>query len=103
MESSLNLLDMIIYFDDILYVESLKDYVSIKTNQGDYITHYNLSAITKLLPEQQFMRIHRSFTISSSKIKAIEGNCIQIEEKMLPIGRNFVKNVKSSILKGFVN
>ncbi len=91
-----------IHFDDILYIESLKDYVSIKTIHNDYITHYNLSAITKLVPEYEFMRIHRSYTISLNKVNAIEGNCVQIHDKMVPIGRNYVKEVKGKILNGFV-
>ncbi|MBQ0732742.1 LytR/AlgR family response regulator transcription factor [Aquimarina celericrescens] len=91
-----------IYFNDILYIESLKDYVSIKTATKDYITHYNLSAITKLVPEYEFMRIHRSFTIALNKVNAIEGNCVQIRDKMIPIGRNYVKEVKGRILSGFV-
>ncbi len=90
-----------IYFDDIQYIESLKDYVSIKTPDKDYITHYNLSAITKLVPKQKFMRVHRSFTIALNKVTAIEGNCIQIHDKMVPIGRNYVKEVKGKILSGF--
>ncbi len=91
-----------IHFNDILYIESLKDYVSIKTIEKDYITHYNLSAITKLVPEYDFMRIHRSFTIALNKVNAIEGNCIHIHDKMIPIGRNYVKEVKGKILSGFV-
>lgn len=89
-----------INFDDILYVESLKDYVSIKTVSKDYVTHYNLLAITTLLPENLFLRIHRSYTIALNKVEAIDGNRIQIKDKMLPIGRNYVKDVKEKILKG---
>lgn len=91
-----------IHFNDILYIESLKDYVSIKTINKDYITHYNLSAITKLVPKFDFMRIHRSFTIALNKVNAIEGNCVHIHNKMIPIGRNYVKEVKGKILSGFV-
>ncbi len=91
-----------IYFDDILYIESLKDYVSIKTDYEDYVTHYNLAAIVKLLPSYQFMRIHRSFAISLNKVKAIDGNCIQIKDKKIPMGRNYVKDVKNNILKGII-
>ncbi|TYP99736.1 LytTR family two component transcriptional regulator [Tenacibaculum adriaticum] len=88
-----------IFYDDILYIKSLKDYVSIKTIYDDYITHYNLLAITKLLPNNQFIRIHRSFTIAINKVMAIDGNCIHIGDKRLPIGRNFVKEVKDKILR----
>ncbi|WP_106792217.1 LytTR family DNA-binding domain-containing protein [Aquimarina sp. Aq78] len=89
-----------IYFEDILYIKSLKDYVIIKTNHKDYVTHYNLSAITRLLPEYLFIRIHRSYTIAINKIKAIDKNCIEIADKSLPIGRNYIKKVKGKIIDG---
>ncbi len=92
-----------IYFKDILYIESLKDYVSIKTLHTNYVTHINLLAISKLIPRHDFMRIHRSYTISLHKVEAIDGNCVQIENKMIPIGRNYVKEVKAKILNGFVH
>jgi len=89
-----------IFFKDILYIESLKDYVIIKTNRTNYVTHYNLSAITRLLPDDLFMRIHRSYTIAVSKIKAIDKNFIEIDDKLLPMGRNYMKEVKGKIMKG---
>lgn len=89
-----------IYFEDILYIKSLKDYVIIKTGNKNYVTHYNLSAITKLLPEYLFIRIHRSYTIAINKIKAIDKNCIEIDDTLLPIGRNYLKKVKNTILNG---
>lgn len=91
-----------IYFDDILYIESLKDYVSIKTIYEDYITHYNLLAVTKLLPQHKFMRIHRSYTIALNKVGAIDGNCIYIKDKKIPIGRSYIKETKGKILNGVV-
>ena len=87
-----------VYFKDILYIESLKDYVRIKTIYEDLITHYNLTGISSVLPEDDFMRIHRSYTIALDKVKAIEGNCVEIAGKLLPIGRNFTKAVKDRIL-----
>ncbi|MBG6129047.1 DNA-binding LytR/AlgR family response regulator [Aquimarina sp. EL_43] len=89
-----------IYFEDILYIKSLKDYVIIKTDHKDYVTHYNLSAITRLLPEYLFIRIHRSYTIAINKIKAIDKNCIEIDDKSLPMGRNYIKKVKGKIING---
>lgn len=83
---------------DILYIESLKDYVRIYINGNSYITHLNLNKIMQILPENQFLRIHRSFVISLLKIEAIDGNCVQIDKKLIPIGRNYVKEVKPTIL-----
>ena len=86
------------YFDEILYVESLKDYVRVVTETEQLITHSNLSNFTDLLPGHLFMRIHKSYTISRAKIKALEGNSIEIGGRKLPIGRNFQQSVKKEIL-----
>lgn len=87
-----------VYFSDILYIESLKDYIRIKTVYEDLITHHNLSGFTSLLPPDRFIRIHRSYTVSVDKIKSLEGNHLHLDKKSLPIGRIFHKEVKNTIL-----
>lgn len=87
-----------VHFNDIVYIESLKDYVCIKTKTEKLINHNNLVSIAEHLPEDQFVRIHRSFIINLNKVKAIEGNCIEIDGKLLPIGRNYQKPIKKLIL-----
>jgi len=87
------------YIDEILYVESLKDYVRVVTESEELITHSNLSGFTKTLPANKFLRIHKSYTISKSKVKALAGNCIEIGGRKLPIGRNYQQSVKKEILK----
>lgn len=89
-----------IYYDDILYIESLKDYVIVKTKYGDYVTHYNLAGITKLLPNNLFIRIHRSYTIAIHKVEAIDKNNIEINNNLLPMGRNYMKGAKDIIING---
>ena len=84
--------------NDIFYVESLKDYIKVITKLGDYVVHKSLTAITEELPQSSFIRIHRSFTISINKISAIEGNIIEIADKKIPIGRNYIKHTKERIL-----
>lgn len=86
------------FYDEIIYVESLKDYVRVVTESEQIITHSNLSNFTNQLPSSKFIRIHKSYTISRSKIKALEGNTIEIEGRKLPIGRNFQQSVKKEIL-----
>lgn len=88
-----------IYLDEILYIESLKDYVRIRTVYEDLVTHHNLNSMAKILPSDGFIRIHKSYTISVDKVKSIEGNCVEIASKLIPIGRNFRKQVKEHILK----
>lgn len=87
-----------VFLRDILYVESLKDYVMVRTTTEDLIVHHNLHSFTELLPEEDFMRIHRSYAVSLEKIKAINGNQVEIGGKHLPIGRNYQTDVKSRIL-----
>ena len=84
--------------NEIFYIESLKDYIKVITKLGDYVVHKSLTAITEELPQSNFIRIHRSFTISINKIRAIEGNIIEIADKKIPIGRNYSKQTKDRIL-----
>ena len=84
--------------NDILYVESLKDYIKVITKIGDYVVHKSLTGITEELPMSNFLRVHRSYTISINKISAIEGNTIEIANRRIPIGRNYLKQTKERIL-----
>jgi len=87
-----------INLNDILYIESLKDYIKIITKTGNHMVHKSLTAITEELPHSNFLRIHRSFTISINKIDAIEGNTVEIANKRIPIGRNYIKQTRERIL-----
>lgn len=88
-----------INIDDILFIEGMKEYIKVVTAEKTYITHKSLTSLTEELPSDRFMRIHKSFTIATTKVKSIEGNRIQINSYTLPIGRNFSKEVKSKILE----
>lgn len=88
-----------VFFSDILYIESLKDYVRVVTQYENFITHHNLRSISKSLPADKFIRIHRSYTVAIEKIRSLEGNNVGIQDKMLPIGRNYQKEIKKHILK----
>jgi len=87
-----------INLNDILLIESLKDYIKVMTTLGDYVVHKSLTAITEELPQSNFIRIHRSYTISINKIDAIEGNTVEIVNRKIPIGRNYIKLTKERIL-----
>ena len=84
--------------NDILYIESLKDYIKVITKLGDYVVHKSLTAISEELPQSNFIRIHRSYTISINKINAIEGNTVEIANRKIPIGRNYLKTARERIL-----
>ena len=87
-----------IYLDEILVIESLKDYLKISTYTNKYIIHSTLSNFTELLPSNNFIRIHRSFTVAIDKIDVVEGNSIKIEDIIYVIGRTYIEEVKKRVL-----
>ncbi|MBL7780249.1 MAG: response regulator transcription factor [Saprospiraceae bacterium] len=80
-------------FDDIIYIEGLKDYVIIRLTTGRVITLQTMKSLEDRLPKGRFKRIHRSYIVAMDKIMAIEGNMIEVMEKdkpkLLPIGKNY--------------
>jgi len=82
-----------IKFEDILYIEGLKDYVIIKTNQGRVITLQTMKSLEEKLPQRFFKRIHRSYIVGLDRIKAVVGNMVEVIEagkpKHLPVGKNY--------------
>jgi len=76
---------------NIMFVEALKDYVVINTNEAKYTIHSTMKDIEKKLPHAEFQRIHRSYIVRLDKIIAIEQPNIVIEggKKLLPIGGSY--------------
>lgn len=89
---------MKIMLNDILYIESLKDYIKVITKLGDYLVHKSMTSISEELPKDNFIRIHRSYTIAINKITSIEGNSVEIGKRRIPIGRNYLPYAKQKIL-----
>lgn len=83
---------------DILFIESLKDYIQIYTNSENYIVHKSLTSITEELPSKKFIRVHRSYTIAIDKVDTVEGNSIEIGNKRISIGRKYINQTKKIIL-----
>ncbi|RCS26384.1 DNA-binding response regulator [Polaribacter sp. WD7] len=73
---------------DIYFVEAKGDYISIKTEQKNYIVHSTLKKIEDKLPSSLFLRIHRSFIINISEIVDIEDNSVLIQKSVIPISRS---------------
>jgi DNA-binding LytR/AlgR family response regulator len=84
---------------DILYIESLKDYIRVKTRDSSFIAYQSLTEITDKLPADRFARVHRSFTIALDKVNLIDGNCVDIEGKLIPISREHRQEVFRKIQK----
>jgi two-component system LytT family response regulator len=87
-----------IFFDDILFVQGLQNYVTIHTTKGKYITMLFLKNVEENLDNNSFLRVHKSYIVSVSKIDAIEGNEIFIGAHRIPISRNFRDQVIEQVV-----
>ncbi len=92
-----------VYLDEILVIESLKDYLKISTSTNRYIIHQTHSSFTDMLPSESFIRIHRSYTIALDKIDILEGNSIEVGGMRYVIGRTYQDAVKAKILNSSIN
>ena len=66
-------------------MESIKDYICIHTVSGQYIIHQTLSGFTAALPQDRFLRIHRSYTVSIAWIESLSGSTLRLAGRDLPI------------------
>ena len=89
-----------ILYDDILFVEALQNYVAVHTKDKKYITYLTFQSVEEHLPSEHFLKIHKSYIISLSKIDSIEGNTIRISNNDIPISRNLKDEVMEKLLKG---
>lgn len=84
--------NMKVFFDDILFVESIKDYITIHTNDKKIVSKNTITKYEELLPEH-FIRVHRSYIINSTKISAFTNQDIEIGAIEIPIGTSYKRAV----------
>jgi DNA-binding LytR/AlgR family response regulator len=77
-----------IHLDEILYIESLKDSVTIRTATKSYPTGYQLGELEEMLRNDNFLRIHRSFLVAMEKIISFSSTEVEVGDRILPIGRS---------------
>ena len=82
---------------DIRYIEGLKEYVSYFTNEKRIIVLQSLKSIEESLPSDKFIRVHRSYIVPIDKIKTLDGNQVQIGDKLIPIGRSYKEDVMKRV------
>ena len=87
-----------VMLQDILYVESMKDYVKIFTGSETLITKQSLNAVEAMLPEKQFIRTHRSFIVSLSKVRSYTHELVEVNKEEIPIGKLY-RNVVLKMLE----
>jgi DNA-binding LytR/AlgR family response regulator len=83
-----------INFDEILYVEGLKEYVSIYTSGNrKFVKLTSLKELERILPRERFLRIHKSYIVSVNQVTAAYGNVVELNQVSLPIGRIYKEEV----------
>ena len=85
--------------DSIYYIEAIGDYMKVVTDSGQLIINETMKKLQEELPAKSFVRIHKSFIISRNRIKYIEGNYVQVEDKSIPIGATYRNDVLASLNK----
>jgi len=83
-----------VMLQDIMYVESMKDYVKVHTSDGIIITKQSISSVEAMLPEQSFIRTHRSYIVNIGRIRSYTHELIEIDRVELPIGKLFRNGVR---------
>lgn len=88
-----------VLLDDILYIEGMKDYLGIIIKEKRLMCLQNFTALLNVLPESDFVRVHKSYVIALNKIETISNHRIRIGEKLIPISDTYQKAFYTSLRK----
>lgn len=88
-----------VLLDEILYIESLSDYIKVHTTQDAYVTKDKISAMEQSLPDN-FIRIHRSFLINKHQVNSFNREEVSIGSQSLTIGRKYKNEAMSALEAG---
>jgi len=88
-------------YDDIIWIESLENYVLVITTHEKLAVHFTLKAILMKLPPDQFLQVHRSYIVNLSKIESIKRNSLEIKDKgidqEIPVGKSYRDQLLASL------
>jgi DNA-binding LytR/AlgR family response regulator len=90
-----------IFIDEILMIESLREYVKITTPDKNILVKFQLNEMEEMLSKNNFLRIHRSFIVSKDKISAFTATGVEIDGRQIPIGRSYKEVVISILERGY--
>ncbi len=82
-----------VFLRNVYYIESLKDYVKVKTFDKQIITYQKISYLEERLPDDKFIRINLSYIIAVDKIKSFNASFIEVGQEEIPIGRSYKNEV----------
>jgi len=83
--------------NDILYIESIKDYIKVVTTTNTVITKQSISSVEEMLPPEMFTRIHRSYIVALNKIESYNNELVWIAKQELPISRMYRHEVGKTL------
>ena len=94
-----------INFSDIVYIEGMKNYITICTTKGDrIITYIGIGEIEESLPQKDFIRVHRSYIVAIKSIEALDGNeVIMKNAPRIPTAGKYKENFLTIFQKRIVN
>lgn len=78
-----------VFFDDVLYIESLKDYSRIHTTDDSIVIRSQIGSLENIFDPQRFIRVHRSFIVARDKVDAYSSSTVEIAGISIPIGRTY--------------
>ncbi len=89
-----------IIYDELIYVEGMANYVILNTTTGKLIAYLTIKGILGKLPPAQFMQVHKSYIVNTSRINSIEGNMLCLGDAKISMGLSYIEAVMENLLKG---
>ena len=89
-----------LYLKDILYIQSMKEYVTYFTDHGKIMAWGSLKSLEEKLPSTDFMRIHKSYIVAKNRVNSLNGNQLELGDVTLPIGGTYRDEVMAKLFDG---
>ncbi|BDD06950.1 LytR/AlgR family response regulator transcription factor [Aureibacter tunicatorum] len=86
-----------VHFGEILYIEGMREYVAFHTVERKLVILVSLKHLEETLPSARFMRVHKSYIVNKKFAKVLYGNQIEINDKLIPIGKSYVEKVRKEL------
>jgi DNA-binding LytR/AlgR family response regulator len=86
-------------FSEIIFIEAMKDYLKIQTQEYKLVTLQTMSEMERILPASQFLRVHKSYIVAIPRIRSIYGGSIEMENITIPIGMLYRNNVMNLVTR----
>jgi len=87
-----------LYYNEIIYIEGMKDYVKVHSTKGMLTVAMNLHGISEKLPKDAFIRVHKSFIVNKKKITQIDSIELMLDSVKVPIGGTFREALQNEVL-----